>query len=299
MERTSETAARDYYRIESALRFLEENHERQPSLEEAARSVGLSEFYFQRLFQRWVGISPKRFLQYLSKEHALAALRESRSVLDASFDSGLSSAGRLHDLLVACEAVTPGEYRSGGAGLTIEYGVHPSPFGRCFVATTPRGICFLAFLGAADEPRRFRDCEDEASALAQLRADWRNAGLRANADHTADLVQRIFAPRPKSSPAGAPEITLHIKGTNFQIKVWEALLRIPAGSVLAYEDLAARTGKPTAVRAVASAVASNPVSYLIPCHRVIRKMGVGHNYRWGATRKQILLATEAAGTHAT
>ncbi len=270
----------DYARIERAIRYLEENYRRQPDLKELARGAGLSEFHFQRLFRRWAGISPKRFVQYLTAGHAVRTLRESRSNLEAAYDAGLSGGGRLHDLLVSFHAVTPGELKRDGAGLTIQYGFHPSPFGECLIGVTARGICHLGFLSPTD--RR--------AALAELATEWPRARIEEAPRVTAALARQLFM--RVNSPA--PGINLHVRGTNFQIKVWEALLRIPSGEVVSYEDLARHIQAPRATRAVANAVAHNPVAWLIPCHRVIRKSGALGGYRWGETRKKVLLAWEAA-----
>jgi AraC family transcriptional regulator of adaptative response/methylated-DNA-[protein]-cysteine methyltransferase len=269
----------DYERIERAIRYMEENYQHQPGLKELARGTGLSEFHFQRLFRRWAGISPKRFVQYLTAGHAVRMLRESRTNLEAAYDSGLSGGGRLHDLLVNFHAVTPGELKRAGAGLTIQYGFHSSPFGECLIAVTARGICHLGFVSA-----------DRRAATAELAAEWPRARLEEAPRVTAPLTRRLFT-RINSH---APGIDLHMRGTNFQIKVWEALLRIPTGGVVSYEDLARHIHAPRAVRAVANAVAHNPVAFLIPCHRVIRKSGALGGYRWGETRKKALLAWEAA-----
>ena len=270
----------DYERIERAIRYLEENYRQQPDLKELARGAGLSEFHFQRLFRRWAGISPKRFVQYLTGGHAARLLRASHTNLDAAYDAGLSGGGRLHDLLINLHAVTPGELKRAGTGLTIQYGFHPSPFGECLIGVTARGVCHLGFLRPAD--RR--------TALAELAAEWPRADLVEAPRITAPLARRLFT----RANGHAPGIDLHVRGTNFQIKVWEALLRIPAGITISYEDLARHIQAPLAVRAVASAVAHNPVGWLIPCHRVIRKSGALGGYRWGETRKKVLLAWEAA-----
>jgi AraC family transcriptional regulator of adaptative response/methylated-DNA-[protein]-cysteine methyltransferase len=269
----------DYERIERAIRYLEKNYQHQPGLKALARGAGLSEFHFQRLFRRWAGISPKRFVQYLTAGHAVRMLRESRTNLEAAYDSGLSGGGRLHDLLVNFHAVTPGELKRAGAGLTIQYGFHSSPFGECLIAVTARGICHLGFVSA-----------DRRAATAELAAEWPRARLEEAPRVTAPLARRLFARVNGDSPG----IDLHVRGTNFQIKVWEALLRIPPGGVVSYEDLARHIHAPRAVRAVANAVAHNPVAWLIPCHRVIRKSGALGGYRWGETRKKALLAWEAA-----
>jgi len=272
--------ATDYTRIERAIRYLEQNYQHQPGLKELARGAGLSEFHFQRLFRRWAGISPKRFVQFLTAGHAVRMLRESRTNLEAAFDAGLSGGGRLHDLLVNFHAVTPGELKRAGAGMTIQYGIHPSPFGECLIAVTARGVCHLGFMPASDRQ----------AVLAELAAAWPRARLEAAPRVTAPVARRLFT----RGNGKAPGIGLHVRGTNFQIKVWEALLRIPPGRVASYEAIALRIHAPRAVRAVANAVAHNPVAWLIPCHRVIRKSGALGGYRWGATRKKALLAWEAA-----
>lgn len=273
-------AAEDYYRIEKALQYIENHFERQPELKEIAEAACLSEYHFQRVFSRWVGISPKRFLQFLTKEHAKKLLRQSRNLLDTTYETGLTSPGRLHDLFVACEAVTPGEFKNKGAGLIIRYGVHPTPFGSCLLALTDRGICNLSFIIDGDTERSVR----------WLKRKWRNAILIEDPQGTAETVSRIFGPGDQENQK---PLHLLLKGTNFQIKVWEALMRIPPGNVLSYEDVATMIGKPGAVRAVANAVANNPISYIIPCHRVIRKMGIIHQYQWGSARKKAILGWEA------
>jgi AraC family transcriptional regulator of adaptative response/methylated-DNA-[protein]-cysteine methyltransferase len=274
----------DYRRVEQAIRFLEDNARRQPGLTEVAAQVGLSEYHFQRLFTRWAGISPKRFLQFLTKENAKALLSRT-SVLSAAYESGLSGPGRLHDLLVQCEAVKPGEYRTKGAGVDITYGFHPTPFGECLLALTGRGICYLAFVDSAHQ-----------STLDQLRLDWANASLREDPSRTRPVVEQIFAPRPGvSQPPREPRgIALHLRGTNFQIKVWEALLRLPPGAAISYEALAEQAGSVKGARAVGNALARNPVAYLIPCHRVLQKTGGFGNYRYGPARKQAILGWEMA-----
>ena len=270
----------DYDRIEQAIQYLDERSREQPSLADVAAHVGLSESHFQRLFTRWAGISPKRFLQFQTVAHARALLAESRSLLDATYEAGLSSAGRLHDLFVTIDAVTPGEFKRSGDGLTIQWGVHETPFGECVIGTTPRGICGLYF------------ATDGGIARAQrLLADsWEGARLIENAVATRPLAEQIFN---DAAHATAPLAVL-VKGTNLQLKVWEALLRIPLGEVVTYEQLAAAAGAPTAVRAVGTAVGRNPVSYLIPCHRVIRKTGAFGNYGGGIARKRAMLTWEFA-----
>lgn len=269
----------DYYRIEQVLVYLEENFQLQPSLKEAAAQVHLSEYHMQRLFTRWVGISPKRFLQFLTKEHAKELLRRPNSLLETSYESGLSGPGRLYDLFVTCEAVTPGEYKNQGEGLSIEYGFHPGPFGECLIAVTERGVCGLLFVQEGNQSRAFET----------LRQQWPYANFGLNPTITEAIVQQIFPIFER--PADAP-LHLFIKGTNFQLKVWEALLKIPAGNLITYSDIATWIGRPQAARAVGNAVAHNPIAYLIPCHRVIRKLGEFGNYRWGTARKKAILGWE-------
>ena len=270
----------DASRVERALDWLSRNFERQPSLAEAAGHAGLSEYHFQRLFRRQVGLSPKKYVQFLTLERAKDVLAQSRSVLDATYAAGLSGPGRLHDLFVNVEAMTPGEYKSRGRGLTIRYGAHPSPFGPCLIMRTARGVCGLAF---APPARR-----DET--LAALARGVEAATFVEDAGATAGIAEAIFG-----GPASGEEITLHLCGTPFQIKVWRALLAIPPGCVTSYGDLARRIGAPGASRAAGNAAGSNPVAWIIPCHRVIRASGVLGGYRWGRGRKLALLSLEAGG----
>ena len=265
-----------YHLIEQAIQFIEANVQRQPDLEEIASAVGLSEYHFQRTFTRWTGISPKRFMQFLTREHAKELLGKSENLLETTHQVGLSSLGRLHDLFVTTEAVTPGEYKSQGAGLTIRYGIHPTPFGKCLIGVTERGICHLGFVDG-----------NEGKAVDNLVAHWQQADMAEDYRATAPLVNRIFLDPKADSP-----LNLHLRGTNFQIKVWEALLNIPTGTVTSYEHIAAQIGNPRAVRAVGSAVGDNPIAYLIPCHRVIRKSGEFGNYLYGSARKKAILARE-------
>jgi AraC family transcriptional regulator of adaptative response/methylated-DNA-[protein]-cysteine methyltransferase len=277
-----------YKLIEQAIQYIEANVQRQPELEEIASSVGLSEYHFQRIFTQWAGISPKRFMQFLTKEHAKGLLAESENLLETTHQVGLSSLGRLHDLFVNTEAVTPGEYRSRGAGLTIRYGLHLTPFGKCLIATTERGICNLSFVQTS-----------EGDAIDNLVDNWEQAKMIEDHSSTAPLAARIFSAQ---SPAGDRQtdspLKLHLRGTNFQIKVWEALLNIPIGAVTTYEQIAAKIGSPHAFRAVGTAVGHNPIAVLIPCHRVIRKNGEFGNYLYGSARKKALLAREFSAGHA-
>ena len=278
-----QTRAEDYSRIEKAILFLEENYRRQPELREVARNVHLSEYHFQRLFRRWAGISPKRFIQFLTLAHAKRLLGGSHSVLDATYDAGLSSPGRLHDLFVNIEAMTPGEFKAQGAGLSISYGFHPSPFGECLLAVTERGICGLGFIGKGGRRR----------TLGDFQKRWPQARFEENSRLTQPYASRIFDGEREN---GNQPITLVLRGTNFQVKVWEALLKIPIGAVTSYEDLAVSLGKAGAARAVGGAVGKNPIAFLIPCHRVIRKVGAIGDYHWGAARKKAMLAWEAVRT---
>ena len=282
MESSTELS-QHYQLIEQAIQYIETNVQRQPELDEIASAIGMSEYHFQRLFTRWAGISPKRFMQFLTKEHAKELLAQSENLLDTTHQVGLSSLGRLHDLFVNAEAVTPGEYKSHGAGLTIHYGLHLTPFGKCLIATTERGICHLGFVQTS-----------EGNAIDNLVADWKQAKMIEDYKTTAPLITRIFAD-PKADSAfdeADQSLKLHLRGTNFQIKVWEALLNIPTGTVATYEHIAAQIGNPKAIRAVGTAVGHNPIAVLIPCHRVIRKSGEFGNYRYGVARKKALLAKE-------
>ncbi|HSH41498.1 MAG TPA: methylated-DNA--[protein]-cysteine S-methyltransferase [Arenicellales bacterium] len=275
---TLESGSRDYRRVASIIEWLDKHHEQQPTLEEMAASAGISEFTLQRLFSRWAGISPKRFLQYLTLEHSKALLRSSHSVLEAGESSGLSSVSRIHDLFLNCHAVTPGEYRRGGEGQQIRYGFHPTPFGECLAAANERGLCSLLFVA-----------EDRDRTLAELAAQWPAAELERDTRATAAYVERVFSGNWRR---GEP-LYVNLKGTGFQIQVWQALLRVPEGRLVSYEQLARASGAPGAVRAVANAVARNPLHYLIPCHRVIRKTGAFGGYRGGPERKRALIAWES------
>jgi AraC family transcriptional regulator, regulatory protein of adaptative response / methylated-DNA-[protein]-cysteine methyltransferase len=269
----------DYVRIERAIRYLDENRLAQPELGDVAKHVGLSPAHFQRMFTRWAGISPKRFLQHRTAQVVKRLLRENRSVLDASYEAGLSGSSRLHDLIVNAEAVSPGEFQKAGEGLEVKFGFHPSPFGECLIAITPRGICHLAFVNPVSRHE----------ALERLKHDWPRAEIRADQSATREAVARAF---PIGGSRKLPPLSLHIRGTNFQLKVWEALLQIPDGGVTTYGDIAGALHLPGASRAVGSAVGSNPVSWLIPCHRVIRATGELGGYAWGIERKRVMLALE-------
>ena len=266
-----EERCRDFRRMEKALAWLAEHFATQPSLEEAAEQLNLSEFHFQRLFTRWVGVSPKQYVRCLTLDRAKASLADGKSVLDAAFDAGLSSPGRLHDLFVQLESVTPGEYKRRGQNMVIQYGFHPSPFGEVAVATTERGIVALNFL-TQNNP-------DEA--LSTVRKTWANADFVQDDNATGAIVSQAFGPAPPSGHGPSKPLKVLVRGTGFQVKVWQALIALPSGTVCSYQDLAMRVNEPTASRAVANAVANNLVGYLIPCHRVIRKNGGLGGYRLG------------------
>jgi AraC family transcriptional regulator of adaptative response/methylated-DNA-[protein]-cysteine methyltransferase len=269
----------DYARIEQAIRYLEQHLVERPALDDVAAHIGLSPYHFQRLFKRWAGVSPKQFLQYLTASRARQLLRASASVLDTALEVGMSGPGRLHDLMISTDAVTPGEFKSAGKGLELRYGYHDTPFGECLAATTPRGLCSLGFLGA----------DGRAPALEALRVKWLEANMVEDPQASRPVIEQIFtlAPACPKMP-----LNLFLRGTNFQLKVWEALLLIPEGAVVSYGVLAAALDQPGAGRAVGNAVAHNPIAYLIPCHRVLRASGNLGGYRWGEIRKEIILTTE-------
>jgi AraC family transcriptional regulator of adaptative response/methylated-DNA-[protein]-cysteine methyltransferase len=279
---TAQDADRDLpynARIANAIGYVAEHYREQPSLEEMAGAAKLSPFHFQRVFKRWAGVSPKRFLQYVTLAHAKRLLVEDANVLDAALDAGLSGPSRLHDLFVTCEAITPGEFKALGYRLVIRWGLHDSPLGRVLLGATERGICWLSFVA-----------EDEAAAIDAFQREWQGATLVRDQATTADYVRRGFDLAGRSREP----LPLLLRGTNFQIKVWEALLRIPFGHLVSYQAIAHAVGQPSAVRAVGAAVGRNNISWLIPCHRVILSTGVIHNYRWGAAQKRKLLTLESA-----
>jgi len=271
----------DYERIEQAIAYLDEHFQEQPSVAEVAEHVGLSESHFHRLFRDWAGITPKRFLEFVTAEHARQLLQDSNSVLDSAYESGLSSPGRLHDLFVNLEGVTPGEIRRRGRGMELRFGFHPSPFGECMLAETDRGVTTLSFTSK----------EDRGEAVAQLSERWPGARLVQSREATEKTFERILAGL-RGTPDGG--IELFVQGTNFQVRVWEALLKIPNGLVVSYERVAEWIGRPSSSRAVGNAVGSNPIALLIPCHRVLRKTGAFGNYGGGPLRKRAILAWEAA-----
>lgn len=273
--------AYDYKRIEKAIIYLEEHALEQPSLDEVAHHVNLSSSHFQRVFKAWAGVTPKRFLQFLTIEHAKKMLHKSASVLDAAIEVGLSGPSRLHDLFVSVEAMTPGEFKHKGKDLEVSYGFHPTPFGECLLGITPRGICHLGFV----------DPENKSIAIDEFLDTWKKAILIEKPDAGKKVLDQIFS-RGNKQEHGPVKILL--KGTNFQIKVWEALLRIPEGTVVTYGLIANAIGHPSAPRAVGNAVGHNPIAYLIPCHRVLRENGGISGYHWGTARKKAILARESA-----
>lgn len=271
----------NYQRIEQVIRYLQSNFKQQPNLDEIAAGVHLSKYHLQRMFKRWAGVTPAQFLHYLTLEYAKQRLRDSRSIFDTTLDAGLSSPSRLHDMFISFEAVTPGEYKAYGKDLKIYYGFHATPFGECLVAVTQRGICALRFVTE----------QGREAALSQVQQEWSEALFIEAPDRTESVVEQIFGAVQLDSKMG---LRLVVKGTNFQVQVWQALLEIPSGAVVSYQDVAEYLAKPGAARAVGSAIAKNPIGYLIPCHRVISKAGKAHRYRWGAERKQAILGWEAS-----
>lgn len=275
----------DYQRIEKAIRFIEANANAQPNLEEIAASQNLSPFHFQRMFSQWVGVTPKRFLQTLTVERAKQLLAESKPILEVSDEVGLSAASRLHDHFVQLEAVTPGQYKTAGKGLTIQYGVHNTNFGKAFIATTERGICKISFVDGEGCPLGRRQSE-----VDRLKQDWPMALIEENVEVTSSAASAVFEnARDPDRP-----ISLYVRGTNFQVMVWKALLQIPQASLQSYSGVASAVGRDSAVRAVGTAIGANPVAFLIPCHRVVRQTGGIGGYRWGETRKHALHAWESA-----
>jgi AraC family transcriptional regulator of adaptative response/methylated-DNA-[protein]-cysteine methyltransferase len=272
-----------YHRIAAAIGFLRAQRGQQPRLAELAAHLGLSESHTQRLFTRWAGVSPKRFMQFLTVEHIKRQMAQTGGVLETSLAAGLSGPGRLHDLFVNMEAMSPGEYRRAAAGIEIRHGFGDTPFGPGLIAFTARGICHLSFV----EPG------GGEAALATLAADWRQAVLRRDDSAAAAMLQRVFARPSRSARQG---LSLWVSGSNFQIQVWRALLRVPSAGLLSYRQLAVLVDRPAAARAVGSAMARNPVAYLIPCHRVLRGSGDFGVYHWGEDRKRAICAWEAAGT---
>ena len=269
----------NFSRIAEAIDYIKDNFKAQPGLEEVAEKIHLSPFHFQRLFTEWAGVSPKKFLQYLTIEHAKKMLKENQATLfETAFETGLSGTGRLHDLFINIEGMTPGEYKNGGENLSINYSFAESPFGNILVASTPKGICHIAF------------ADDEKKALEMLQKTFPNADYKQMVDLVQQNVLYIFT----HDWSKLNQVKLHLKGTEFQLKVWETLLKIPMGQLTTYGNIAKQLQQPNAARAVGTAIGDNPVAFLIPCHRVIQSTGVFGQYHWGGTRKTAMIGWEKA-----
>jgi AraC family transcriptional regulator of adaptative response/methylated-DNA-[protein]-cysteine methyltransferase len=279
--RTQPAPQDDYARVKAAIGYLTLNHRAQPGLDEVASHVGLSPAHFQRLFKRWAGLSPKAFLQAVTLDHAKRLLQDSASVLDAAYEVGLSGPGRLHDLFVTHVALSPGEYKSKGDGLTVHWGFHPSPFGLALAVVTERG---LAGLGFADHE------QDRQVVLADMIGRWPHARYIEDPERTGPFVRRIF---DRGAWRSDMPLRILLIGSDFEVRVWEALLRIPFGRATTYSDVARRIGRPSASRAVGAAVGRNPISFVVPCHRVLGRAGGLCGYHWGLTRKRAMLGWEA------
>jgi AraC family transcriptional regulator of adaptative response/methylated-DNA-[protein]-cysteine methyltransferase len=272
----------NYRRIAEAIEYIKINFKEQPNLDDVAKRVHLSQFHFQRLFSEWVGTSPKKFLQYTTVEYAKTLLKENQATLfETAHETGLSGTGRLHDLFINIEGMTPAEYKNGGKALTINYSYAESPFGNILVASTEKGICYMAF------------ADDEQIAFATMQNQFPNANFRQMVDMLQQNALYIFS----QDWTKLNQIKLHLKGTDFQLKVWQTLLKIPLGQLATYGAIANKIENPNASRAVGSAIGSNPVAFLIPCHRVIQSSGIFGGYRWGSTRKTVIIGWEAAKTH--
>ncbi len=274
MIQTEET---NYKRVEEAIKFLTENFKQQPSLYDVAEHSNVSPFHFQKIFSEWAGISPKKFLQYLTVEELKKEIAKTSNLNEAAERVGLSAQSRVYDLFVNIEAVTPQEFKTKGEGITIEYGIHATPFGECLIAATDRGICSISFVE-----------ENPDGLLKELQSHWENARITKNPNSTKIFAEQIFSAEKKE------KLNLLVKGTPFQLKVWEALLKIPFGGLTSYQTIANAIESPGAMRAVGSAVGANPVAYLIPCHRVIRQEALIGQYRWGTIRKKAIIGWEKA-----
>ena len=272
----------NYQRIEQAIVYLEQNFQRQPELDEVAEKVHLSPFHFQRIFTEWAGISPKRFLQFLTVDFLKEKLEKSRNLVEAAESAGLSSQSRVYDLFTTLEAVTPLEYKQHGAGIRVEYGLHETPFGTCLIGVTERGICWLSFLQTDEDPLK---------EIESMKSHWFNSAFHQNQQLTGAFIARIFDPTKADK---SDKLHIFVKGTNFQGKVWQALLNIPIGEVTTYQNIGVAIHSPKAMQAVGSAVGSNHIAYLIPCHRVIRKDGMLGEYRWTSARKKSMVGWEMA-----
>lgn len=279
---TTKENSLNYQRIEQAILYLEKNFQRQPELDEVAEKVHLSPFHFQRIFTEWAGISPKRFLQFLTVGYLKEKLEVSKNLVEVAEEAGLSSQSRVYDLFTTLEAVTPQEYKQHGAGIRVEYGLHETPFGICLIGVTERGICWLSFLHSDEDPRR---------EIELMKEHWHNSTFHQNKELTSAFIEKIFY---RTNTDGFEKLHVFVKGTNFQVKVWEALLKIPMGGVTTYQNIGAIIQSPRAMQAVGSAIGSNHIAYLIPCHRVIRKDGMLGEYRWSSARKKSMIGWEMA-----
>lgn len=272
-------AETNYNRIATAIEFIRNNFKQQPSLEQIAKEVHLSSFHFQKLFLDWAGVSPKNFLQYISINYAKKLLKDKQTNLfDTAYRTGLSGTGRLHDLFIKIEGMTPGEYKNGGKNLTINYNFFKSPFGNIIVASTQKGICYMAFF------------DNKQNAITKLKKYFPNSHFKQDTDPFQKNALSIF----NHDWSKINQIKLHLKGTDFQLKVWEALLKIPAGKLSTYGNIAKTIKKPDASRTVGTAIGKNPIAFLIPCHRVIQSTGKIGGYMWGSARKTAIIGWEAA-----
>lgn len=276
----SEQQEINFKRITEAIEYIKTNFKEQPNLDDVAKHVHLSPFHFQRLFSEWAGTTPKKFLQYTTIEHAKKILNQRATLFETAFQSGLSGTGRLHDLFVSIEGMTPAEYKNGGRNLSVNYSFSESPFGKLIVASTHKGVCYMAFENNIDK------------ALEDLKQRFPNATFQRKLDLLQQNALFIF----KNDWSKLPQIKLHLKGTDFQLKVWETLLKIPMGDLSTYGNIAEKIGNPNASRAVGTAIGSNPVAFLIPCHRVIQSSGNIGGYMWGGTRKTAIIGWESAKT---
>lgn len=282
METNSNPQAPQYQKIARTIDYIKANFQEQPSLNELAEVANLSPSHFQRMFTDWAGVSPKKFIQYISVEHAKKILKQPKSnLLDAAYDTGLSGTGRLHDLFINIEAMTPGEYKNSASSLVIDYSFNNSPFGQLLIASTAKGICHIEFIDSQEE------------GLESLAANYSKALLQLNQVPAHILALSIFMSDWRNFPQKVVQIKLHLKGSDFQLKVWQALLQVPLGELSSYGEIAKSIGKPKASRAVGSAIGANPVAFLIPCHRVIQATGNSGGYRWGDTRKSAIIGWES------
>ncbi|MGE0339468.1 MAG: methylated-DNA--[protein]-cysteine S-methyltransferase [Xanthobacteraceae bacterium] len=281
MKMTDAAGRQDYDTVRRAIEYLTKRYREQPEIDAVAAAAGTDPRRLNELFRRWCGLTPKAFLQAVTLDNAKKLLAQSPNILEASYELGLSGPGRLHDLFVVHEAMSPGEWKTGGEGLEIRYGFHPSPFGTALVMATPRGLCGLAF----------SDPGKENAALKDMRARWKNASYREDSAATADIAARIF-----QSDRWQPDTPLRVVliGTDFEVRVWQTLLKVPLGHAATYSDVARKIGKEKAARAVGAAVGKNPISFVVPCHRIVGTNGALTGYHWGLTRKRAMLGWEQA-----